>query len=54
MSFAKGFGAGMLASAAAAVTVKYVCKHNKKLRRKTGKAAKALSEIMEDIEELIG
>lgn len=54
MSFAKGFGAGMLASAAAAVTVGYACKHNKRLRRKTGKAAKALSEIMEDIEDLIG
>ncbi len=54
VSFAKGLGAGMAAGAVAAVAVHYACKNGKKLKRKTGKAARAVSDIMEDIQELLG
>lgn len=53
MSFAKGMGAGIVAGMAAAATVSYVCKHNHKLCKKTTKAARALSDIMEDIQSLL-
>lgn len=53
MSFAKGMGAGIVAGVTAAVAVRCACKNCRTLKRKTGKAARAMSDIMEDIQELL-
>jgi hypothetical protein len=53
MNFVRGMGAGMVAGIAVAASVKCMCDKNKKLHKTTGRAAKAVSEIMGDIERLL-
>ena len=53
MDFAKGMGAGIIVGLTAAGAVKYACQNNRKFRRTTGKATKAISQIMEDIQSLV-
>lgn len=54
MSFMRGMGAGMVAGIAVAASVKCMCDKNKKFRKTTGRTARAVSEIMGDIERLLG
>lgn len=49
----RGMGVGLAAGVAAAATVKCVCMKSKKFRKKTTKAARAVSDIMADIEQLL-
>lgn len=53
MCFMRGMGVGLAAGVAAAATVKCVCMKSKKFRKKTTKAARAVSDIMADIEQLL-
>lgn len=53
MTFTKGLGLGIVTGMAMAVTVKCVCSNNKNLSKRTGKAARTVSQIMENIEELL-
>ena len=53
MSFAKGIGTGMVAGIALAVTVKCMCQKNRKMERCTNRAARTVSDIMKDIQELL-
>lgn len=53
MDFAKGMGAGIIVGLTAAGALKYACQNNRKIRRTTGKATKAISQIMEDIQSLV-
>ena len=53
MSFAKGVGTGMIAGIAAATAVKCMCSKNKSFSKRTHKAARAVSEIMQDIQDLL-
>lgn len=53
MNFAKGMGAGMVAGIALAVTVKCMCQKSRKMARYTNRAARTVSGIMEDIQELL-
>lgn len=53
MSFTKGLGMGIVVGMAAAVTVKCVCSNNKKLCKRTGKAARTVSQVLENIQELL-
>ncbi len=53
MNFVKGMALGIVAGMAMAVTLKCMIDKNKKLCKKTDKAAKAVSEIMEDIQALL-
>lgn len=53
MSFAKGMGAGIVTGMAMAATVKCICTKSKKMSKRTGKAARAVSQIMDDIQELL-
>lgn len=51
--FIKGLGTGMAAGIAVAVAVKCVCCKSKKLSKRTCKMARAVSDIMDDIQEMI-
>lgn len=53
MSFAKGMGMGIVAGIALSATVKCVCKNSRTLKKKAGKTARAVSEIVEDIQALL-
>lgn len=53
MSFAKGMGAGIVAGMAIAVAVKCVCMKSRKCKRYTNRAARTVSGLMEDIQELL-
>lgn len=53
MSFAKGMGMGIVAGIAISATVKCVCKNSKTLKRKAGKTARAVSDIVSDIQALL-
>ncbi len=53
MSFAKGMGLGLVVGVAAATAFKCACHSNRKFRRNTSKAARAVSEIMDDLQALI-
>ncbi len=53
MNFAKGLGLGMIAGVAAVATYKCMCKHNRKFAKKSNRAARAVSDIMEDIQDLL-
>lgn len=53
MNFIKGVGTGMVAGIAVAASVKCLCDKNKKLCKRTGKAARTVGGIMEDIQELL-
>ena len=53
MNFAKGMGARIVAGMAMAGALKYAADHNRKFKRTTGKATKALSDIIEDIQALL-
>ncbi len=53
MSFAKGMGMGIVAGIAVAASVKCMCQKNSKFRRKGGKAVKAISGMMSDLQELL-
>lgn len=53
MNFAKGMATGMVTGIALAVTVKCVCQKNRKLSKYTNRAARTVSGIMEDIQELL-
>lgn len=53
MYFIRGIGTGMVVGAGLAVTVKALCANNKKLCRKTGTAAKQLSDIMNSLHEML-
>ena len=53
MSFTKGMGLGIVVGIAAVASHKCYCRKNKKFRHKTAKAAKAMSDIMDDIQALL-
>ena len=53
MNFAKGMGAGIVAGMAMAGAIKYAADHNRKFKRNTGKATKAMSNIIDDIQALL-
>ncbi len=53
MNFAKGMGTGIVAGMAMAGAIKYAADHNRKFKRSTGKATKAMSNIIEDIQSLL-
>ena len=53
MSFAKGMGMAIVAGIALSATVKCVCKNSRTLKKKAGKTARAVSEIVEDIQALL-
>lgn len=53
MNFAKGMGAGIVAGMAMAGAIKYAADHNRKFKRNTGKATKAVSDIIQDIQALL-
>ena len=53
MSFAKGMCSGILAGMAIAVSVKCLCTKNKKFARRTNRAARAVSEFVGDIQEML-
>ena len=53
MSFAKGMIAGVMAGVALAVTVKCVCMKSRRCKRYTSRAARTVSGLMEDIQELL-
>jgi hypothetical protein len=53
MNFIKGVGTGMVAGIAVAASVKCLCDKNKKFCKRTGKAVRTMSGIMEDIQELL-
>ena len=53
MTFTKGLATGMIAGVAAVATYKCVCKHNRRFAKKSNRAARAVSDIMEDIQSLL-
>lgn len=53
MCFMRGMGVGLAAGVATAAAVKCICMKSKKFRKKTTKAARAVSDIMSDIEQLL-
>ena len=53
MCFMRGLGIGLAAGMATAAAVKCVCMKSKKFRKETTKAARAVSDIMEDIQQLL-
>lgn len=53
MCFMRGMGIGLAAGMATAAAVKCVRMKSKKFRKKTTKAARAVSDIMEDIQQLL-
>ncbi len=53
LSFVKGMGAGIVLGMMSAGAIKYAGQHSRRFRKKTGKATKAISEIMEDIQALL-
>ena len=53
MNFAKGMGAGIVAGMAMAGALKYAADHNRKFKRNTDKATKAMSNIIDDIQALL-
>ena len=53
ISFIKGMSLGVIVGVSAAAMFKYACQNNRKLRCKTTKATKAVSDIIEDIGNLI-
>ncbi len=53
MSFAKGMAWGILAGISVAVAVKCVCSKSRRMRKCTNRAARTVSGIMDDIQELL-
>lgn len=53
ISFVRGLGAGILAGMGIAVAVKCLCANDKAMCRRTSKAAKAMTDIISDIKEMI-
>ena len=53
MNFAKGMGMGIVAGIALSATVKCVCRNSKTLKQKAGKTARAVSDIVSDIQALL-
>lgn len=51
--FIKGLGTGMAAGIAVAVAVKCICQKSKKFSKRTCKMARAVSDIMDNIEEMV-
>lgn len=54
MCFIKGMGLGIVVGVATVAMCKHACQNNRRLRHKTKKTAKAMSDIMEDLGNLIG
>ena len=53
VSFAKGVGAGMAAGMVATVVGSAVIKNHKSVRRTANKAAKAVSQILDDVQYIL-
>lgn len=53
MGFVKGIGVGMIAGVAATMVGKQMLMNNRTLAKKTTKAVKAASNIMDDIHNLL-
>ena len=53
MNFVKGMCSGIVTGMAIAVTVKCICTKNKKFARRTNRAARAVSEFVGDIQEML-
>ena len=53
ISFIRGMGAGILAGMGIAVAVKCLCTNNKAMFKKTSKAARAMTDIISDIREML-
>ncbi len=53
MCFIRGMSAGIIAGMGITLALKCLCSNNKEICRKTGKATKAMSDIMNDIKEML-
>ncbi len=53
MNFAKGMGAGIVAGMAMAGAIKYAADNNRKFKKTTNKATRAVSDIINDIQALL-